>query len=71
MIFLNFAKVRFHLKIQEIKLDLSIAIDHVLSMKSVAASNAAGQANAVKSAPKTVSIAPCFISSIAIPNASQ
>ena len=56
---------------QELKVNLSIAIAHVLSIKSVAASNAAGQANAVKSALMTVIIAPCFISSIAIPNANQ
>ena len=51
------------------KKNLSIAIVHVLSMNSVAASNATGQANAVKRPCKTVIIAPCLISSVAIPKA--
>jgi len=50
---------------------LSIAIVHLLSIKSVAASNAAGQAKAVNSELKTVIIAPRFISSIASPDASH
>lgn len=40
---------------------LSTAIDHLLSMKSVALSNVAGHARAVMSPPNTVSIAPRFI----------
>ena len=40
-------------------------------MKSVAASNTAGQARAVTSVLKTVIIAPCFISCIASPDASH
>jgi len=43
------------------KVYLSTAIVHLLSIKSVAASSAAGQANAVTSVLNTVSIAPCFI----------
>lgn len=50
---------------------LSRAIVHLLSMKSVAASNVAGQANAVSRVLKTVIIAPCFINSIATPSSSQ
>lgn len=46
--------------------DLSTAIDHLLSIKSVTASNVAGQASAVKRVPNTVIIAPCFINPIAI-----
>ena len=46
---------------------LSIATDHLLSIKSVAASNVAGQANAARRPLKTVLIAPCFINSIASP----
>lgn len=46
---------------------LSIAIDHLLSIKSVAAIKVAGHASAIKRELSTVIIAPCFINPIAIP----
>lgn len=46
---------------------LSIATDHLLSIKSVAASRVAGHANAARKPLKTVLIAPCFINSKASP----
>lgn len=48
---------------------LSIAIDHLLSMKSVAASSVAGHANAVTRVLNTVIMAPRFINSIVSPTA--
>ena len=42
---------------------LSIAIAHLLSMKSVAPSKVRGVAKALKRPPKTVYIAPLFINS--------
>lgn len=46
---------------------LSIAIDHLLSIKSVAAIKVAGHASAVIRELSTVIIAPCFINPIANP----
>lgn len=60
----------FHLKLRAKKY-LFTAIVHLLSIKSVAASNTAGQANAVKSVLNTVIIAPCFINPRAMPTASS
>lgn len=47
--------------------NLSTATAHLLSIKSVIASNVAGKANAAKRVFKTVIIAPRFINSIASP----
>lgn len=49
------------------EMNLSTAIVHLLSIKSVAASKVAGQASAAKSELSTVIIAPCLINSIASP----
>lgn len=65
----SFTKQKLYIHYQQKTANLSIAIVHVLSMNSVAASNATGHANAVKRPCKTVIIAPCFISSVAIPKA--
>lgn len=49
------------LRIRYNQRNLSTAIVHLLSMKLVAESNAAGHANAVTNVLNTVTIAPCFI----------
>lgn len=56
-----------HLSGKSDQRNLSTAIVHLLSMKSVAASNTAGHANAVTNVLNTVTMAPCFINSIVSP----
>ena len=58
------------LTLTEENVNLSTAIVHLLSMKSEAESNAAGQASAATSVPNTVIIAPRVINSIASPTTS-